>query len=142
MSGTKLLAPWAMTTFATIMPPRLHCPIATSGSPQDNNQCSTAKSNQAVHVVAGFQTHDPLIRGNVCIQRATTNGATESLQPTHPCHNGDLTYGRLIRRNQCIQRGTTNGATESYQQTHHCRDGDLNPKPSHLRESVHTKSIK
>ena len=90
LSGTTSSAPWAGATVATVMPPLLHCPIATPGSPRGNNQCSTAESIQAAHAVAGIQTHHPLIRGNLCLRTATTSWATESLQPAYPCHDGDL----------------------------------------------------
>ena len=73
-----------------LFPPLLHCPIATPGSPRGNNQCSTAESNQAAHAVTGIRTHHPLIRGNLCLHTATTSWATESLQPTYPCSDGDL----------------------------------------------------
>ena len=80
----------AGATVATVMPPLLHCPIATPGSTRGNNQCSTAESIQAVHAVAGIKTHHPLIRGNLCLRTATTSRTTESLQPTYPCRDGDL----------------------------------------------------
>ena len=70
--------------------PLLHCPIATPGSPRGNNQCSTDESIQAVHAVAGIQTHYPLIRGNLCLRTATSSWTTESLQLAYPCHDGDL----------------------------------------------------
>jgi len=90
LSGTTSSAPWAGATVATVMPPLLHCPIATPGSPRGNNQCSTAESIQAAHAVAGIQTHHPLIRGNLCLRTATTSRTTKSLQPTYPCRDGDL----------------------------------------------------
>ena len=83
MSSTTLSAPWAGATVATVMPPLLHCPIATPGFPRGNNQCSTAESIQAAHAVSGIQTHHPLIRGNLCLRTATTSRMTKSLQPTH-----------------------------------------------------------
>ena len=57
LSDMALSAPWAGATVATVMPPLLHCPIATPGSPRGKNQCSTAESNESAHAVAGMQTH-------------------------------------------------------------------------------------